>query len=288
MKKFYTLFAALLFAGSMMAAQQVNVTINSNLIYTDAVEEDGWWQIWGSSDDYYITLSNSNEISQAPGTYQAADLDPDYSFFIDKLAPEDTITFVMGSVNLAVSDANVVTVKGSLIGNNGKTYNIDLTYKDPVAEQTVTFTIPNANIYTEYADFGLFCIFGEDENENYAQVSFWVDEDANDITGTYTDYDFDDYYLGTYVEIGDNDYVFFSGDLTIVAGETEGSYKVQVNLLCYNNTLYKVTMYVGDYTEGIADVKTEAKKTLVKLFRNGKFVIEKNGVRYNAGGMRIK
>ena len=86
--------------------------------------------------------------------------------------------------------------------------------------------------------------------------------------------------------VGEEQYEIFSVEGNVVAGETAGAYKLTADVLCYNNTLYKVTMFIGGYVEGINNVDAAAKA--VKTLRNGILVIEKNNVRYNVNGAVIR
>ena len=69
------------------------------------------------------------------------------------------------------------------------------------------------------------------------------------------------------------------------AGEGEGVYSIIADLLCYNNTLYKVSMSIGK-TEGFESVDAAVKA--VKMLINGNVVIEKAGKRYNVNGAVIR
>ena len=121
------------------APEEVDVTIASGLTYSDYTAEEGWWQIYGENETYFITLSNGELVDQAPGVYAAEDLDTDWSYL--KTATDSINLCAGGSITLAVSEVGVATVVGQLLGSDGKLYNLNLTYKDPVAEQTVEVNI---------------------------------------------------------------------------------------------------------------------------------------------------
>lgn len=261
--------------------QEVDLTIGSGLIYIDAVEDQGWWQIYGSNDTYYITLSNGNEIETAAGTYTAANLDKDWSYL--KTASDSINLCAGGSVTLAVADNGTVTVVGQLKGSDGKLYNINLTYKDPVAEQTVVVNISDAELDDSDASDGLYVAYGEDANGIYVQLSLWLE----DFAGEFSQDDFDDQYYGCFVSLDeDSSLSIFSGTGTITPGNKEGVYKVEADLLCYNNTLYKVTMLIGEVETGIDRAELAAK--VKKAIENGQVVISKDGVRFNVSGQVVR
>lgn len=262
--------------------EEVDVTISNGLIYNDAVASEGWWDIYGENDKFAIELSNLS-TTEAPGYYDMVnDLDPDYCWIVDLTNPNDTIGFVSGGVTLAISAEGVVTVIGQLAGNDGKIYNINLTYTDPKPEKTVVVNITNGAIDEEYASYGLYLFYGEDPADIYVQLEIWPDE----FPGNFTTADLTSYIAGSLVEDNGNLLSIFSVEGSVVAGATEGVYTLTADILCYNNTLYKVTMKIGEDPQGINNVDAAAKA--VKALRNGILVIEKNGVRYNVNGAVIR
>ena len=110
------------------AAVMVHMS-GEDVTYQDNVADEGWWQIVAQNDDYYITLSNSNTVNQAAGTYSAEDLLKEYSFLI---SGNDTtaIYFVAGSITLTEAADGSVTIAGQLKGDNNITYDILLVYDE--------------------------------------------------------------------------------------------------------------------------------------------------------------
>ena len=265
--------------------EEINITCNSAtewVRYTDAVATSGWWQMQAEDETYYITLSNGGSITSAPGTYTVADLDADYSF-IEVLETETEIAFVDGSFTLAVDAEGVVTIVGALVGEDGNTYNINITYKAPTVENTVNVTITEGNLYEAYASYGLYGLYGTAADGTYVQVGLWTA--GGSLEGEFTENDIDEQYIGTGISVGEASYSVYSADITIIAGEVEGAYKMTADLLCYNNTLYKVTMYIGGF-EGIGNIDAAVKA--IKSIVNGQLIIEKNGARYNANGAVVR
>ena len=266
-------------------AQDIEITLSSLtdpgvLIWTDAVAEDGWWQIMGGSDAYQFSISNVSTTETA-GVYTVDDLDPDYSY-ISIYGEKDTVdvAFENGSVTVAISNEGVVTVKGTLVGSDGNNYIFDLTYKDPVAEKTVNINITNAELNDLTETYTMFGVAGEDADKNFVQFYF----KSETIAGEYTEEDLNAQYSG--IIVGEEVASIFSATIKVVAN-ANGSYTVTAAVLCYNNTLYNITMTVpSDTPEGVDAVNATVKA--LKSIVNGQLVIEKNGVQYNANGARIR
>lgn len=262
-----------------VVSQNIEITISSittpgAVIWTDAVAAEGWWQIQAENEDYYVSLSNIS-TTEVPGVYTVADLDADYTVIY---AGETEIALVSGSVTLAVASDGTITAVGEFVGSDGNTYLINLTYIEPKAETTVTVTIANGELSDYIESNGLFGVSGEDANGIYVQL--YIESDA--IAGEYTEADFNARYTG--LMEGETTIQIFSATVTVVANE-DGSYTVTAALLCYNNTLYNVTMTIPA-GEGIDNVDAAVKA--IKSIVNGQVVIEKAGKTYNMNGAVIR
>lgn len=261
-----------------------SLTAPGSLIWDDEVATEGWWQIMGGNDTCQFSLSNGNQITTAAGTYTVADLDAGYSY-IAIVKANDTIdvAFVDGSITVAVDEAGVVTIVGALLGNDGNVYNFNLTYVDPKAETTVNVTISNGALIDNYASYGLYGVYGyADDKSAYVQLGIWAE---NGFQGNFTEDDFDLKYIGCVVVTPAGNVRIFSAAITVTPGNIEGEYNITADLLCYNNTLYKVTMTISK-AQGVEDVKAGSMAT--KSLQNGILVIEKNGVKYNVTGLQIR
>ena len=269
-------------AGTPVDPQTIDITISKGMMFSDAVASYGYWDIYGENENYAIELSNIS-TTEVPGVYTVEDLDADYSYVVALAAPKDTIHFTAGQVEVAVSAEGVVTVVGQLTGDDSNIYNINLTYKDPVAEKTVTVAIPEATLFTGYASYGLYGAYGYTaDSATYVQLGIWVEQE---FQGDFTEDDLDYKYIGSGLIDADGTQSIFSAAITVTPGNGEGVYRITADLLCYNNTLYKVTMQIG-IEQGIEDVDAAVKA--IKSIVNGQLIIEKNGVQYNAQGAVIR
>ena len=239
----------------------------------------------GAGESYDFSISNV-ATEQTAGVYTVADLDPDYSY-ISIYGETDTVdvAFADGSVTVAVSEEGIVTVKGTLVGADGNNYIFDLTYKDPVAESTVDVAISEWTLIDDYVEsYGLFVLAGNAEDETHVMLSLWMPEGATDIYGDYTEEDFDLQNFGCgIIDANRVAPAIFSADIKVESAEN-GDVLVTADLLCYNNTLYRVTtVNAGQGFENV-DAAVKAVKSIV----NGQLVIEKAGKRYNANGAVIR
>jgi len=179
-------------------------------------------------------------------------------------------------VTYEVLDANNVTYKG--------TANVTL-YEEPeppTPETTVTLNITNGALADYIESDGAIGIQGENADGLGVRLVVYT----NQIVGDYTEEDLDANYSVVYWE-GDNTSIYSATIKVVPAdGGIENGYLVTAELLCYNNTLYKVTLAAPTVVTGINNVN--ATKSAVKAIENGQLFINANGVRYNVNGARVK
>ena len=242
--------------------------------WTDAVASRGWWQIYGEGAEFGFSLSNT-DTDDPEGTYGIADLDPNWCYVVDLSNTADTITFSDGEVVVAIDAEGVVTVTGELLGSDGKTYAFDLTYQDPTAETTVNVTIAEGELDDTYLESaGLFGLAGVDATNNItAQFYIWTEDG---MAGDYTEEDLDNYYYGSGIMVGTTVQEIFSATLH-VAVDDNNQVVLTADVLCYNNTLYKVTLTVPGETPQPTYAVTFAQP------QNGTLVVKNEGVAIASG-----
>ena len=262
----------------------IEVNISEGLRYVDAVASEGWWQIYGANDQYEVSVSNV-KTEQAEGTYTIADLDPDYTYLgIINGADTTYVTFTDGSVTLSINaETGDVTVAGTLVGDDGNTYNLNLAFITPKPESSVTVNIADGELDETYAENGLYIVYGEDENNIGVQLAIWAD---NGFQGDFTEADLDNYNVGSAVFEGDLEFEIYSAEITVTPGDGGDDYLISAALLCYNNKVYNVTMIIPGSGQGIEDTLAEGKA--VKVLRDGIVVIEKADKSFNTIGQRIR
>ena len=245
MKKIFSILAVALVAFGFTACQPnpdepkkdaIRVEMSEGLLLTDMTADstEGWWQVMGESEEYFVTLSNAGKVSQIAGTYAVADLDPDYSFIA---TAKDTIKFADGSIKASKIAEDEYTFVGNVDGKDGKAYYINLHYTAPQAKKTVELNCANAKLDDEsYAFYGIFTLVGATADQT-SGISLYVDM-RDQMAGTYTTEDIMVNY--SYVYADEAYQQIYSANFTIV--EAEDHYDINGEFLCYNNTLYKVSL----------------------------------------------
>ena len=245
--------------------------------YTEA----GWWQM--TAQVGMLVISISPDADALAGTYDVQDLNPQYNGIYDYTADQQNpvkINFVSGSFTVVVdAEAHTVAVTGEIVCSDGKTYAISLLYVQPEAKATVELNYPDA-VLTDYtAEAEQFQIAGK-SMENMTMASFVIYN--NTIIGEYTEADLSPNY--SYIYADGAAQTIYSATLKVEA--FEGGYKLTGDVLCYNNTLYKVTLVVPATETGIEDVQLSGKA--VKAFRDGQVVIIRDGKTYNVVGATVR
>ena len=214
--------------------------------WNDATAKEGWWQIQDSTSAYRLSLSNLGGRTAAAGEYTMEDMDEDWTWYIDKVK-DDTVKFVDCDLTVTVSsDAREVNVRGTLDATNGDLFIVNITWvkpADPIAAREVVIDIPEAAFIND-ASNGIFQFSGKDANYAVYMTARYTSA----IAGTYSLSDL--YGVGSYTAIVDlateDAPEFFSADVTVAAGATEGSYTLVANVLCYDSVLYKITMVYSE------------------------------------------
>ena len=110
---------------------------------------------------------------------------------------------------------------------------------------------------------------------------------TDEFEGTYDESDLD---YESSVWYDDTHYTnIYTAEIEVTpADNIDNGYLVEAELLCYDNTLYQVTMTVpGDAPSAINNVET-IKTNVMKAIENGHLFINVNGVRYNVNGAIVK
>lgn len=254
----------------------ITIDIESEVVYTDMVAAQGWWQFMAENDEYEISISNIS-TTQAAGVYTVADLDADYTYVFIK-ADSTEVHFVDGSLTLTEGEDGSRMIEGVMTGDDGNIYNIKLVFRIPTAETTVNVEIPEWGVYdgSEYYGIASYVFAGEAADSTYVQI---VIPGTNPV-GQFT---YDDVYArGTGIEVGGEYKAIYSMNITINVSDA-GRAIITADILCYNNTLYHVTTIVGEGVDNI-DAAVKAIKRIV----NGQVVIEKAGKTYNMNGAVIR
>lgn len=274
------------------------------------VEEEGWWQMRGYTEDeaYYVSLSNLY-TDQAPGVYTMDDMDMDYTFLYQVLEDQQ-VNFKDVTVTVAIED-NILTVTAEADGKNGVHYSITFDTIDlskPIGSQyDLTDDDVEADFTTEETTILI------DDEECYAYIraeregellSMLLYLDGAELTaGTYdvnSTYEpgsvqpcsvgssgvYPTFYANT-LENGNLivPFFFFASGTVEVSFDAAGNLVLAADVL---NTWMRSGKFTINANSDAIEHVGEAKKTgVVKTIENGKIVIKKNDKRYNVVGMEF-
>ena len=231
------------------------------------------------------------DMADVTGNYTSEDVsfDPEYSrlCYWDGTS-ENLVTTALQSGTVKIewnSDKSGYVVTYEVLGANNVTYKgtANVTPYDepepPTPDTTVEVKIDDALLDNSQTD--QIGILGEDATGLWVQIFLYTD----DLQGDYTEADFGG---NTSIWFDDDNYTTpYKGTVKVVPANNNG-YVVTAELLCYDNTLYKITMTVpGDEDPtGIKNVETAQK--VIKAIENGQLIINVNGIKYNVNGAIVK
>lgn len=265
--------------GEGVPAQTIDITVNEGVVVFNSgllAENTYFWQVQAQNDNYYVSLAYVGTTDAVAGTYTENDLYASYCVIYD--ADDNEITMASANITVTVNADESIDVVGTFVGSDGNIYNLNLHYAEPKAETTVTVNINNAAIEE---DEGLIGVVGEDATGLWVQIYF----ESESVEGTYTEEDLDSY---TSIWYDDDNYTLvYTAEFEVTAND-DGSYTLVGDFLCYDNTLYKITMTVPSETPETAINNVEATQKLVKAIENGQLMINVNGVKYNVNGAIVK
>lgn len=274
------------------------------------------WQFIGSTASQMVTIAAY--ATSIPGTYGRSDLMADYTYVV-KVVGSDTLYYDMVDANVVVAVSGLnATITGTLKGQNYDdnsdviefTLNLTATvedYEEP-AEQGNQYDSQDEGFYINFpeytiddqylAQYNIFVVEATDAENHKISLEFNVAAGTTELpAGVYT---ISDSYAAGTVSAGTIDqYIYgsFAGSL-----DEQGYINVPMWLLndgtvtVLENGVIEVAatntwgqgIYcrLGQYPEGIEN--TDVKEAAVKVVRDGKLVIIKNGVKYNAQGAIVK
>ena len=280
MKKLFTLIMGAFFALNIAQAETINVNLSSgsaDIIISDMIETDGGWEIQASSPEFYVFLAvYDDNVTELAGTYTAEQLSENDSF-VGIQATGDRVFFTSGSITIAVAGNGDVTITGALVGEDGNTYNLNISFVAPRAERTVTFYFTGADAFDLGSEVG---IAGEAQNGS-AYIYLRLVTDMEHLSGTFSGNSVD--VTSCSVEVDYEDYIVYSATVNVVS-HGNGNYTVTADLLCYNNTLYKVTLIVGA-PQGLEDAGEEIAPR--KVLRNGQVLIQRSDKTFTLQGQEM-
>lgn len=314
--------------GTVLSMDGVQYTLNLTYVIPDATSQETItmsgkltnyegkaWQFIGSTASQMVTIAAY--ATSIPGTYGRSDLMADYTYVV-KVVGSDTLYYDMvdANINVAVSGTNA-TITGTLRGQNYVnsadviefTLNLTATVEDyepqPQGNQYDSqdegfyIKFPEYTIDDQYlAQYNLFVVEATDAENHKISLEFNVEAGTTELPAGV--YPIDTTYSAGTVSAGTiNQYIYgsFAGSL-----DDEGYINVPLWLLnegtvtvlengvievAATNTWGRaINCRLGEYPESIEN--TDAKAAAVKVVRDGKLIIIKNGVEFNAQGTIVK
>ena len=262
--------------------QTIEVNMSKGLRFVDYVAAEGWWELYGDDGKYIIDLSNVS-TEQIAGEYPIDNLDPDYRY-LGIINGEDTtyVNFVDGAITLTVSENGDVTVTGTLVGDDDNSYVLNLAYVVPTPQETVNVNIQDGELDDEYAEAGLYVVYGEDANEVYVQLAIWAE---NGFEGAFTEADLDLQYIGSFIYDGEEYVEIYSATIAVTPADG-GGYNIVATILGYNNKQYTIAMTIPAQEEGIEETLAAGKAA--KVLRDGQVLILKGDKTFNVMGTVVR
>lgn len=313
--------------GTVLSMDGVQYTLDLQYVIPDATSQETItmsgtitnyegkaWQFIGSTASQKVTIAAY--ATSIPGTYGRSDLMADYTYVV-KVVGSDTLYYDMvdANINVAVSGTNA-TITGTLRGQNYDdssdviefTLNLTATIEDYVPggdeydaqDEDFNHNFPVYTIDDQYlSQYSVLIAQATDAENNMISLQFYVEAGSTslpagtytvDKTGTantvYAGYINSGSIYGSVAGIFDE-----SGEaLTSLWLLNEGTVTVLENgvieVAATNTWGRAINCRLGEYPEGIEN--TDAKAAAVKVVRDGKLIIIKNGVEFNAQGTIVK
>ena len=171
-------------------------------------------------------------------------------------------------------------VEAELLGDDFVLYDLSIYVK--AVQAIVTKSFDNGSITTSDEDQ----VFVSAVDSVNHKLSIVLGINSKEIVGEFTEKDL---IAEVSVIMKENaEFVHILGaHIKIVAGNGNGDYQVEAELLGDDFVLYDLSIYVPAQSEGVENVQG-SKVQSTKVIRDGQLLIEKNGVLYNAQGAVIK
>ena len=311
--------------GTVLSMDGVQYTLDLQYVIPDATSQETItmsgtitnyegkaWQFIGSTASQMVTIAAY--ATSIPGTYGRSDLMADYTFVV-KLVGSDTLYYDMVDANVvvAVNDQNA-TITGTLKGQNYDdnsdviefTLNLTATIEDyepggdeyDAQDEDFNHNFPVYTIDDQYLAQYVLVVEATDAENNMIAIEFNVEEGATELAAG--EYSIVNTGAAGSVTAGFIDGGYIYGSVAGILDESElltslwllnaGTVTVLENgvieVQATNTWGRAINCRLGEYPEGIEN--TDAKAAAVKVVRDGKLIIIKNGVEFNAQGAIVK
>ena len=242
-----------------------------------ATAQNGWY-LFAGNEGYQAQLFILTENLE--GTYTDTDFLKDYTGVFTIQGTDTTFTGVPFDAKAEITLVDgVYRIEAELLAGNEILYQITMQYTKPIAKDTVQLSVEGVEL-ADYTKMGLFMLQFGPEDKSY-MISLGIM--SSELEGTFDEKNL--YYNYSFIKSGNEEVDIVDAELTTTMGE-DGILTLEGWILGANNVRYEVTVKTISQTQDIE--KTEVGTKAVKRIENGQIVIEKNGVKYNAQGVRIR
>ena len=301
------------------AKSQETIT-GAGRLYLGESQGSKYWQAAALNADQSRYVSLLAFADDPAGSYAMADLYASYTYVGKFAAPADTTWYNVLDANISVAvNGENATITGTLLGQAEKdeadvvefTINLSLEIVDETGggeegnqydakDQAFKHMFAEYEVNTQYlAEDHVIYVSAKDAENNSIRLEFNMAADATELTpGVYP---INDTYAANTVSVGAFEGQSLYGS---IAGsvDDEGYYNIplwflaagEVNVLengviqvsATNTWGAQIHCQLGSWPEAIDNTSVDLKAT--KAIRNGKLLIIKNGVEYNAQGAIVK
>lgn len=313
--------------GTVLSMDGVQYTLNLQYVIPDATSQETItmsgkitnyegqaWQFIGSTASQMVTIAAY--ATSIPGTYGRSDLMADYTYVV-KVVGSDTLYYDMVDANVvvAVSGTNA-TITGTLKGQNYDnssdviefTLNLTATIEESGSGEGSEYdnseydfieTFSTYDVDNQYlAQYGDLIVTATNANGASVGLDMYIGDGESTLTpGEYTISDSEEPMTiypgscnGTNVYYSFFGYTNSEGYITDMWFPVSGSVIVSesgvISIDALNSYGKRILVRLGEWPEGIEN--TDAKAAALKVVRDGKLIIIKNGVEFNAQGTIVK
>lgn len=293
-------------------AADVTISCTGECSFEYYAESGDWY--YGAIDDtqqYVVKLDYiTNSADKSTGTFGLSDLDTNYSGLLDYTSGSKVVlTFKEGTTFTVNVEGSILTVTGTLVCSDGKTYKLESSHdlsagnKFDMSDQDidVSFSTEDATVTTEN---GNLIVEAVNSAKEYFALVLKPNTNPNGV-GTY---EINSTYQTGTVQAGEIDttegsvYPTYYGTLTdddsinvplflCTAGTVEvafddaGNIKLNVNA---TNTWGRTAKIKVNWSAGVEDITADKAEGVRKVIENGRIVILKDGHKYNTLGIEVK
>ncbi len=290
----------------------VTLTCTGDYSFKYYAETGDWF--YGAIDDtntYIVYLDYITESEEKnTGTFDLSNMDTDYSYMYDySSGTKVLLTFEEGTTFTVSLDGAILTITGTLVCSDGKTYKLACKHDTSVvrgdeydmSEQDVDASFSTEETTVETQEGYLVVSATNSANEYFALV-LKPNSNTNGV-GTYTISDSGEAgtvqaggisessvyptFYGTLTEDGKINVPLFlcTAGTVEVAYDDAGNIKLNVNA---TNTWGRTAKIKVNWSAGVEDITVDKTESVRKVIENGRIVILKDGHKYNTLGIEVK